>query len=852
MSELEGLSHEQIAGPPPERRVLSNGLEVLFCHRPGIGLCTVQAWVRTGSVDEGRWEGSGISHYLEHMVFKGTERFTGRQLTEAVHRAGGTSNAYTTFDRTVYYVDAPEEGFETAMEAVSEMVFAPLLSDEDARMEREVILREIAMRDDDHDSVLAEAVLAESVRRNPLRHPIIGHRESFVAITPDDLRRYHRERYVTSNVVLAVGGSMSAEQAFDAAERWFGSHLRRPLVDSFPPSEPPQALRRRVEVIRDVSTLRGVSCWRAPALFDEGRQAFDVFVGILGSGQSSPLWTELRERRKLVHGVDVSVFGTRDVGLAWAGWNADAGADAGVIEDALAEVAEKTAAGGVDEAAVRRVRRQSVVAMVNGLKSIHGLTARAASTVTSGHDVGWTLRTIRKLAELTPEEVAEEGSRWIGPDNLTTGVLRKVSAVATSGSVAAQGRSNGKFEVRTLDNGVRVVLQCDPSLPKAGFGAFMSAGGPFEPDDRRGATALLSTMLTKDAAGRTRADISAETDALGMTFAEHASQLSCGLWGEALVSDFDRMTRLVSDGLLRPDFDPEAFEQEKASQIASCKEAEDDIVEKARLALLRQFFGQHPLGVDTSGTPETLARIDLEGVRGLHAALTVPENLVLGFSGDFDVSRAMQLAQARFGGLSASSFKPRGFAPHAPGVARKARMEAVGEQAVVALAFPHCGFGAEAVVAASVVEELLSGMASGLFRRVREERGLAYFVGASRVETADQGMFYLFAGTAPGAEGEVLREMRAELERIRACHFGADELDDVKRRMRAARRQARQSPGARVQGAMLRELVGLGANFDSEWERRMSSTGPAQVSAYARDWLSARHEQELVVVPKRP
>ncbi|MFM7208773.1 MAG: insulinase family protein, partial [Verrucomicrobiota bacterium] len=76
MSELEGLSHEQIAGPPPERRVLANGLEVLFCHRPGIGLCTVQAWVRTGSVDEGRWEGSGISHYLEHMVFKATERFT--------------------------------------------------------------------------------------------------------------------------------------------------------------------------------------------------------------------------------------------------------------------------------------------------------------------------------------------------------------------------------------------------------------------------------------------------------------------------------------------------------------------------------------------------------------------------------------------------------------------------------------------------------------------------------------------------------------------------------------------------------------------------------------------------------
>jgi len=113
MSQLEGLSFAQIAGPLPERRILANGLEVIYSHRPGVGLCTVQAWVRTGSIHEGRWEGSGISHYLEHMVFKGTGRFTNRELTEAIHRSGGSSNAYTTFDRTVYYVDAPQDGFAT-------------------------------------------------------------------------------------------------------------------------------------------------------------------------------------------------------------------------------------------------------------------------------------------------------------------------------------------------------------------------------------------------------------------------------------------------------------------------------------------------------------------------------------------------------------------------------------------------------------------------------------------------------------------------------------------------------------------------------------------------------------------
>ena len=202
MSTLEGLSFAQIAGPVPERRVLANGLEVIYSHRPGIGLCTVQAWVRTGSIHEGRWEGSGISHYLEHMVFKGTGRFTNRELTDAIHRSGGSSNAYTTFDRTVYYVDAPQEGFETAMEAIADMVFDPLITDADARMEREVILREIAMCDDEHDQMLAKSVLEEAVRAHALRQPVIGHRDLFVRITPDDLRAYHAGRYVPSNVVL--------------------------------------------------------------------------------------------------------------------------------------------------------------------------------------------------------------------------------------------------------------------------------------------------------------------------------------------------------------------------------------------------------------------------------------------------------------------------------------------------------------------------------------------------------------------------------------------------------------------------------------------------------------------------
>jgi zinc protease len=155
------------------------------------------------------------------------------------------------------------------------------------------------------------------------------------------------------------------------------------------------------------------------------------------------------------------------------------------------------------------------------------------------------------------------------------------------------------------------------------------------------------------------------------------------------------------------------------------------------------------------------------------------------------------------------------------------------------------------VTAANVIEELLSGMASGLFQRVREEKGLAYFVGATRVETADQGMFYLYGGTTQEAAQQVIDEMKGELTRISKGEFKVHEIEDAKRRLRVSRRQGRQSAGRRMQGALTRELVGLGANFDAEWERRMNETDSQQIQSYAQKYFKLAHAQQLVVVPKK-
>lgn len=849
MSLIEGLSLDQIAGPSPARFTLPNGIELVVAERPGCGLVSAQVWVRSGSLHEGVDEGSGLSHYLEHMVFKGTARMTARQLTDRTAALGCSSNAYTTFDRTVYHLDGPEESLEGALEILSEMTLAPTLTDADAAMEKAVILREIDMYEDDHDSVLAEAALAEAYRGHPMRHPVIGHKARFAAVTPDRLRAYHAARYVPENLVLAVAGSVPADEVRRLAERWFARFPRRSPEARPVAAEPMPAAERETRLTRDVSTSRGVVLWRAPGILSPESLPIDLVAGLLGSGRSSLLWRELRERRGLVHAISASAWGVEDTGLLWVGWTGEAGVDPREVEAAVASVVDGFLKGPVGAEDFAKVRRQAAVGMVNAQKTVHGLASRAGYALALARDERQSLANARELAAVTPERLLEVARRWLTPSNRVAASMRR-DALPPARGAAKAAEAPGDFEVRTLPNGVRLLLQPDRSLPKVALGLMVAAGVAEEPAGKAGLTSLMSTLLARDTARRSSDEVAAIVGRLGLTFRPHGSQLSAGLLAEGLPSDFDAMAELVADGVLAPTFAPATVAKERAAQADACREELDDVVELARQRLLGAFYGSHPLAQPVGGTPASVESLSVDDVRGLHARLVRPSNLIVGVAGDFDPARVEAWVAARLAGLSAPAATSARLPVHKPLPAAALRETVDREQAVVLLGFPHCGFVDPRVTAANLAEELLSGMSSGLFRRVREEKGLAYFVGASRLELADQGMFYLYGGTHAEAADTVLAEMRAELARLAAGKLEPDELESAKRRMRVSRREARQTPMGRLPGAMLRELTGLGANYEATWESRLAAATAEDVARYVREHLREDLAQSVTLLPK--
>ncbi|HEY8932511.1 MAG TPA: pitrilysin family protein, partial [Rariglobus sp.] len=215
---------------PPERTVLANGLTLLVQRDTSAAVASVQVWVKTGSIHEGGLLGAGLSHYLEHLLFKGTDRRGGREISATVQAHGGNINAYTTFDRTVYYIDLPSAHVDVALDVLADAVLHSTLPADEVAREKDVILREIAMGNDDPDHRLGEALFDTAFRQHPYRYPIIGYRDVFAAVTRDELVAYYRARYVPNNLVVVVAGDVDTATVRAQVEAHFGAALRAKLA----------------------------------------------------------------------------------------------------------------------------------------------------------------------------------------------------------------------------------------------------------------------------------------------------------------------------------------------------------------------------------------------------------------------------------------------------------------------------------------------------------------------------------------------------------------------------------------------------------------------------------------------
>jgi predicted Zn-dependent peptidase len=384
------------------KTVLPGGLRVVTEAVPGVRSAAFGIWVGVGSRDEALPE-HGASHFLEHLLFKGTARRDALEIAAVVDAVGGELNAFTAKEYTCYYARVLDTDLPLAVDVVSDLVTSALVAPADVASERGVILEEISMHDDDPGDVVHDAFSEALYGDHPLGRPVIGTVESIEALTAEAIAGYYRGRYRAPEMVVSVAGHVDHDAVVRLVEQAF-SGLPAASPSPLRPWAPPPALSGTVVEDRPTEQAHLVLGTHGLARDDERRYALSVLNNALGGGMSSRLFQEIREKRGLAYSVYSYSSHHHDTGMfgVYAGCSpARVDEVLELCRDELATAADK----GVSDEEIDRAKGQMRGSLVLGLEDSGSLMSRIGKAELVHGEVTAIDEVLARIEAVTPDDV---------------------------------------------------------------------------------------------------------------------------------------------------------------------------------------------------------------------------------------------------------------------------------------------------------------------------------------------------------------------------------------------------------------------------------------------------------------
>ena len=829
---------------------LDNGLAIIVREDHSAPVVSAQAWAMSGSIHEGPWLGAGLSHVLEHMLFKGTTTRPGSRIDQEVQEAGGHMNAYTSFDRTVYYIDVPNTGARIAIDILCDIMQHASLPDEELAKELAVIRREMDMGQDDPSRRAGRRLFETAYMRSPYRFTIIGYLDIFNELKPDDIRGYYRERYAPNNTFFVVTGDVKAADVIVQIREAYANSKARALAPVVFTAEPRQTAPR--EIIEEAAIELGHFhvAWHIPELRHPDVPTLDVLAVLLGSGRSSRLYQQVRERSGLAHSADAWTYSPGLPGLFGMSGLVDADKFEAARDAMIAEV-EKMKLAPVSTEELTKAVKQFISGTLSSRKTMSGQAGDLGGNWLAANDLNFSERYLAAVKRVTPADLQRVAREHLTTENRTLyALLPKESAPRISSvSDTAIHSPIQKFE---LANGLRLLVKESHRLPFVEFRAVFEGGVLAETPENNGITQLMGKMLLKGTARRSAAQIATEIESVGGHMDSYGGNNSFGVNAEVLSSDFPTGIDLLADVLLAPVFPADLLVREREVQLAAIRDQRDNLLRSAGIAMRRVLFGGAGYGLDSLGTEESVNQIDAAALRSFHRQFTVPNNCVLAIYGDVkaeEVRNSVERAFANWKPTANPKSESRNLKPETNPTLRRVSGTRDKKQAVIVIGFPGTSFHAPDRYAMELLQEACSDLGSRLFLRVREKLGLAYYVGAQNMAGIVPGYFAFYCGTAPEKAAQVQGELLKEAELLRAEGLTAMELKRAKAKIIGQRKIGRQELGGLATSTALDELYGLGfANYESE-DDKIEAVTLADAQAAAEKYLKPEAAVISIVCP---
>ncbi|MGA3170063.1 MAG: pitrilysin family protein [Chthoniobacteraceae bacterium] len=845
-------SAAEIPIPPVTARVwtLANGLTVILQEDHSAPVASIQAWVGTGSIDEDRHLGAGLSHILEHMLFKGTETRDSSEFAQNVQDHGGYINAYTSYDRTVYWIDIPSKGVPTALDLLSDAMMNSVVPPLEYAKEQEVIRREFAMGCDDPDRVAGLQLMASAFQVHPYRLPVIGHLDVFNELKRDDVMDYYKLRYVPNNIFFVIVGDVDAAKVRDQLELAFSNHPRKSIQPHYIPQEPQQLGKRRVDTEFPTELTRLNLAWHVPAVASPDTPALDLLSTILGDGASSRLNQRLREQLGLVNSISAYCYTPGDPGLFGIDANLEP-ANRETAEAAIAAVIAEVKEHGVSVAEIEKAKRRSLGIHLHSLTTMRGKAADLGSNWLLTRNLDFSGHYLAALQRVTPADIHRVLTLYFGDENLTVSTLNPIGSLAKS-TAEKSPIAAGEIQKFTLPNGLRLLVREDSRLPLVSMLAAFKAGILAETPEDSGITRLCSRVLIKGTETRAAGQIVSEIESLGGSIGADSGNNSMSLALRAMKPDVVTGIELLADVLLHPAFPEKEIALEKQIQVASLKAEDEDMTSTARNAMRAALYPGHPYSLRLNGSPATVPNLTRDQLLAFYRKHVVAKNGVIAVFGDVNAAEVKAHIERLFAAMPPGDDPLANPPIPAPLPESKTVVERRDKtQAILMVAYRGADLFSPDRAALELIDEACSDLGSRFFVRIREKMGLAYFVGSSQLLGLVPGPFAFYLGTSPEKLDAVRAELLDEIDQLARNGLTEAELARAKEKAIGQQEIRNQSEDALAYSCALDELYGAGFDYYKAERALIEAVTLGQAREVSRKYFLDKPRVVVIVAPER-
>ena len=857
---LLGAVELSFSKDPIRQFTMENGLKVILEENRTAPVVALQIWVKVGSADE-RDEEAGLCHFIEHMLFKGTEKRKVREGAKEIESLGGTINAYTSYDQTVYHITLASRYADIGLDILSDAVQHSTFDPVEFEREREVILEEIRRAQDDPSKKLFQQTMATFYQKHPYKRPVIGYANTIRSIQRDQMVGFFKRWYAPNRMVLIVVGDFEAREMEKSMRKIFKDFRPSSERLSQRVNEPvPLEVRSAISYGNFKETYLHIA-FPASSAKDEDTAALDAISHVLGGGEASRLVQKIKLEKALVNTIYASSYTPKDPGLFFIGATLPAENVEKAVE-AILEEANRLIIEGVTAEELHRVKVNTESGAIYDRQTVQGEAGKIGNYELAAGDFQFEKEYLRRVALLQNEDIQKASRKYFKDRQLTISVLAPDEKAdffknLSLKSIVEKRRLNGtpgekKSPVykTVFDNGIRLIVKENRSVPVVTVQVSFLGGVRFEGESNSGINYFTAVMLTKGTKDQNSLEIAREVERMAGSLNGFSGYNSFGLTFTFLNQHFEEALRLLTEMIQRPSFDREEMEKRRRLILASIRQQEDDLGRLVFKLFRKTLYEKHPYGMDTLGTLDSIQRLKQKDLREYYERVTVPENMVFTVVGDVDRNQVVLAVKKGFGELKAEPLRVPSISQEPPlRKKRVAELVKLKEQAHFVLGFLGVSYAHPDSYALMVLDAALSGHGGRLFRELRDKESLAYALDFMAQLNLDPGFIGVYMGTHPDKLETAIEGVLRELKKVKEEGLTGDEVDRAKKYLIGNFEIGLQTNSAQANQMSLDELYGLGFDRYQRYPREIEKVTKEDVDRVAKKYLNLESYAVAIVRP---